>query len=444
MKNYTVLSLLLILIVLVSIGLTQEKKEEPKLIVQSLVPDSPAAKAGIMEKDIFIKYDGKPVNTVMKLNEYKAQVKGDSVVIVVMRDKKEIKFKLPTGQMGVFLKELLPDIKYKEDAMVIQGIPKLGWETGKMATFFAALEAVANYLGVPKDYMELNGISGSAFRFHFHKDWCPSSPDPTCGYNAGEDAMRALGFEFTCMMLEKDGKNKEEIKNAIMQSIAKKMPVIAIDLIQTPEWGVITGYQKNGEEMLCRTYFDKRDGYEIAQKFPFAIYLITEKKEPWDEMTSYKKSFDIAYKNLKTEMYMEYYSGIAAFNKWIERLEKDDFAAKDSTTYYDCALTNAWLYDRLAEDRTNAAEYLERTQEFFPELMEKVQMLKELYQDEAEILKQPKGIVIYSYNMKRREDWSSKMRKQQIELLRQVKAKEEAALKAWEEIAKLTAEKKKK
>lgn len=443
MKNYTLLSLLLILIVLVSIGLTQEKKEEPKLIVQSLVPDSPAAKAGIMEKDIFIKYDGKPVNTIMKLNEYKTQVKGDSVVIVVLRDKKEMKFKLPTGQMGVFLKELLPDIKYKEDAMVIQGIPKLGWDTGKYATFFAALEAVANYLNIPKDYIELNGISGSAFRFHFHKDWCPSSPDPTCGYNAGEDALRALGLEFKCMSLSKDGKNKEEMKNAIMQSISKKMPVIAIDLIQTPEWGIITGYQKNGEELLCRTYFDNREGYEIAQKFPFAIYLITKKKEPWDDLTSYKKSFEIAYKNLKTEKYMDYYSGIAAFNKWIKRLENDDFTAKDSATYYGSVLANAWMYDRLTEDRGNAAEYLERIQGNFPELMDKLQPLIMMYREESDILKGTKDAVIYDYNMKSRADWSPEMRKKEIGVLSFVKAKEEAALKVWEEIAKLTAEKKK-
>ena len=427
----------------VSIGLTQEKPETPKLVVQNVMPESPAQKIGIMPNDILLKYAGIPTPTLKELLALKEKAKGDSVEIVVLREGKELKFKLPTGQMGVYLKELLPDIKYKEDVVVIEGIPKLGWETGKNATFFGALEVVANHLDVPKDYLELNGISGSAFRFHFHKDWCPSSPDPTCGYNAGEDALRALGFEFKCMMLSKDGKNKEEMKNAIMQSISKKIPVIAVDLIEMPEWGIITGYQKNGEELLCRTYFDKRDGYEIAQKFPFVIYLITEKKEALDELANYKKSFAIALKNLKTKMYDDYYTGIAAFSKWIEKLEKDNFAAKDSATYYGCALANAWMYDRLIEDRMNAAEYLERIHGEFPDLIERLQGLVQIYREESDVLKETKDVVIYSQDMKSREDWSPEMRKKQIEILRQVKAKEEATLKIWEEVAKLTAKPKK-
>ena len=443
MKNNIIVILLLGLIVFASIGLAQEKTEEAKLVVQSLVPDSPAAKAGIMVKDIFFKYDGKPVNSLKMLNEYKAQVKTDSVAIVVLRDKKEMKFKLPTGQMGVFLNEALPDIKYKEDAVVIVGIPKLSWDSNKFNTFFAALEAVANNLGIAKDYLELCGISGSVFRFQFYKDWCPSSPDPTCGYNAGEDALRALGFEFKRMSLSKDGKNKTEMKNAIMQSISKKIPVIAIDLIQVPEWGIITGYQNNGDELLCRTYFDNREGYEIAQKFPFAIYLITGEKEPLDDLASYKKSFAIALKNLKTKMYDDYYSGIAAFNKWIEKLEKDDFAAKDSATYYNCALANAWMYDRLAEDRGNAAKYLEPIQGNFPDFSDKLQPLIMIYREESDMLKGTKDLVIYDYNLKSRADWSPEMRKKEIGVLSIVKGKEEVALSLWEAIAKLTAEEKK-
>jgi hypothetical protein len=442
MKNLIITSLILAGL-LVSIAIAQEPAEATRLVVKGIVAESPAQKAGIMSDDILLKYDGKPTPTLKELFALKDQAKGDSVEVIILRGQQEMKFKLPTGQMGLFLNELLPDIKFKEDAVVIEGVPKLGWDTGKMNSFLAALEAIANHLGVPKDYVELNGISGAAFRFQFFKDWCPSSPDPTCGYNVGEDALRALGFEFKCMELAKDGNNKEAMKDAIMQSISKKMPVIAIDLIETPEWGIITGYQNNGEELLCCTYFDKRDGYEIAEKFPFAIYIITERKEPPNDNENYKKSFGITLKNLKTKMYGDYYSGIAAFNKWVERLEKDNFAAKDSAAYYNCALANAWMYDRLTEDRGNAAEYLERIVEEFPELTVKLQGLAEFYQEEAGILKEPKDLVIYSYNMKSRDDWSPEMRKKEIPVLRQVKAKEEAALKYWEEIAKLTANPKK-
>jgi hypothetical protein len=431
------------LILFVSTGLTQEPTEQTRLVVKGLVPDSPAQKAGILPNDILLQYDGKPVQTVKELNDLKALVKTDSVEIVVKREEKELKFKIPAGSIGVFLNEWLPNLTYKADAVVIEGIPKLGWDTGKDNTFFGALEAVANFLGIKKDYIDINGMSGGAFRIQFCKDWCPSSPDPTCGYNVGEDGLRALGLEYQALHLSTDGKNKPAMKQAIMESIAKKRPVIAIDLIQTAEWGIITGYQNNGEELLCRTYFDRREGYEIAQKFPFVIYIITGKKEAPKDIDNYQKSFEIALKNLKTERYENYYSGIAGFNQWIKELEKDNFQALDSQKYYNSALANAWIYDRLTSDRADAAEYLALINTQFPKASAKINELAQLYKGESEFLKQPKNIVIYSYAMKSREDWTPEMRTKEVDILRNVKAKEEAALKLWEEIAKLTAKSKK-
>jgi PDZ domain len=431
------------LILFASTGLTQEPTEQTRLVVKGLVPDSPAQKAGVLPNDILLKYDGKPVQTVKELNDLKALVKTDSVEIVVNREEKELKFKIPAGSIGVFLNEYLPDLSYKADAVVIEGIPKLGWDTGKDNTFFGALEAVANFLGVKKDYIDINGMSGGAFRIQFCKDWCPSSPDPTCGYNVGEDALRALGLEYQALALSKDGKNKDAMKQAIMESIAKKIPVIAIDLIEIAEWGIITGYQNNGEELLCRTYFDRRESYEIAQKFPFAIYIITGKKEPPADIDNYQKSFEIALKNLKTEKYDNYYSGIAGFNQWIKELKGDNFAAFDSEKYYNAALANAWIYDRLTADRANAVEYLGRINSQFPKASAEIDELTKLYKDENELLKQPKNIVIYSYAMKSREDWNPERRAKEIEVLGNVKTKEEAALKLWEQIAKLTSKPKK-
>lgn len=431
------------LILFVSIGITQEQVEQTRLVVKGLVTDSPAQKAGILPNDILLQYDGKPVHTVKELNDLKAQTKTDSVEIIVRREEKELKFKIPAGPIGVFLNERLPDLTFQADAVVIEGIPQLSWDTGKDNTFFAALEAAANYLGVKKDYIEINGMSGGAFRIQFCKDWCPSSPDPTCGYNVGEDGLRALGLEYQTMHLSTDGKNKPALKQIIMESIAKKRPVIAIDLVETAEWGIVTGYQNNGDELLCRTYFDQREGYEIAQKFPFAIYIITGKKEPPKDIDNYQKSFEIALKNLKTERYENYYSGIAAFNQWIKELEKDDFATLDSQKYFDRALANAWIYDRLTSDRADAVEYLERINNQFAKAAAKINELAQLYKEESELLKQPKNIVIYSYAMKSREDWTPGMRMKEVEVLRNAKAKEEAALKLWEQIAKLITKPKK-
>ena len=73
--------------------------------------------------------------------------------------------------------------------------------------------------------------------------------------------------------------DKEGLYNKIKSSIDEGMPLIAIDLTQTHECGIITGYQKDGKELICRTYFDQNKDYEIAPKVPWAIVRIINKKK---------------------------------------------------------------------------------------------------------------------------------------------------------------------
>ncbi len=412
--------------------------ETTKLVVQGVVPKSPAEAAGLQQNDILIEYNGIPAHTVNEVNELKKKVKTDSVDVTVLRDGKKIIFKLPAGQMGVYLKELLPDLKYKKDAVVIDGIPKLDWSTGKSNSFLAAVEVIANHLGIDKDYVYIYGVSGAAFRLHFHKDWCPSSPDPTCGYNSGEQALKVLGLKYHFVHIpEDDTTGRQELRKNIMESIDKGMPVIAIDLINVPEWGIITGYQTGGEELICRTYFDRREGYDIADKFPWVVCFIDSKSEIPTDIDNYKKSFAIALENLTTPEYKAYGSGLAGFDKWLERLKTDDFAAMDSTEFVNASHSNAWIYDRLVEDRDFAVQYLERIASEFPELTEKLNTLAKLYREESELLKPSKDVIMYQFNMKSRDDWSPEMRKEAVLRLKKAKAKEEEALKIWKQIVAL-------
>jgi hypothetical protein len=435
MKN---LALIVITICLVFINTTiaKEQTEQTKLVVQSVMPESPHEKAGILPNDILIKYDNKVVNTFKELGQAKEQVKTESLEVVFLREQKEIIVKIAKGQTGVSVKEFLPDIKYKEDAVVIKDIPKLGWETGKINSFLGCVELVANHLGIKKDYVEINGISGAAFRLHFCQGWCPSSPDPTCGYNSGEEALKALGLEYKSYSLSSDGKNKPEIKKAIMASIDKNIPVIAIDLIQVPEWGLITGYQNNGEEFLCRTYFDKRNSYEIAQKFPWVLYVITGKKEMAKDVDLYKHSFKTVLANLTTENYDQYFSGINAFDKWVEHLEKSDFAKMDSNKFTNAIVANGWIFDRLAMDRQDAGLYLESVADKIPELSKKLTELANIYKEESKMLQETKINIPNSNIIRSSIEWTSEMRQDEIVLLKQAKAREEAALKIWGEIVK--------
>ena len=439
-----VLVFITIALLFISTVSAEQPAEQTRLVVTGLITGGAGEKVGIKINDVFIKYNGKFVSTRNELNEYKNQVKGDSVEITVEREiegglphaLKVITVNIPKGPIGVYLTELLPDLKYKEDAVVINGIPKLGWETSKINSFIACVELVANHLGIKKDYIEINGISGAAFRLQFCKDWCPSSPDPTCGYNNGEDALKALGLEYKSYSLSPDGKNKPKIKKAIMESIDKKIPVIAIDLIDTAEWGLVTGYQDNGEELLCRSYFDKRNSYEIAQKFPWVLYVIMGKKDVAKDTKLYQQSFKTIYANLTTKNYGQYFSGINAFDQWIEHLEKSDFAKMDSAKFNNAVFANGWIFDRLAVDRNDAAVYLETVANKIPELSKKLTELANIYKEEAKILQETNVNIPNSNIIKSSIEWTSEMRQEQIALLQKAKVKEEAALNIWKEIVK--------
>ena len=63
---------------------TATLNDEPGLLIVSVEPASPAAKAGLVRGDIVLKIDGKPVNKLAEVKALMNEVKaGDSVVVTV-------------------------------------------------------------------------------------------------------------------------------------------------------------------------------------------------------------------------------------------------------------------------------------------------------------------------------------------------------------------------
>ncbi len=413
--------------------------EGPYLLVTSVVEGSEADRVGVKEGDIILSYRGKPVSTALELNRLKDEVKTGEVELVVLRKEKEKKkFKMKAGPIGVYLSERRPEVELSDDAIVLKGVGKLGWNTGMSSSFIGAVTVAAEYLGAKKDYTYLMGVSGGAFRLHFHKDWCPSSPDASVGLDTGTEAMKALGFtseyHFLAGALSEFGETKEALTKVIMESIDGDRPVIAIDLIEVPEWGVITGYQKGGSELLCRTYFDKQEGYSVAEKFPWAIVVITDVKAPPSDMENYKNALRIAREAASTEMFGDYYSGTTAIEKWIQRLQMDNFAAMKPDTFENCWLANAWIYERAADDRAQASEFLDRLAGEFPKYAESLIQLSTVYKDQVEILKGAAKSAPFPMAGGAVDTWTGDMRAEQVKALEAVLVKEKEAAKILEEI----------
>lgn len=408
------------------------------VVVTSVVPESEASRVKVKEGDIILTYDGRQISSVTQLNELKSGVKTEKVELVVIRKGKKKSFSMKKGQIGVYLSERRPEIELADDAVVLKGVGKLGWETGMSNSFIGGLVVTADYLGLEKDYAYLMGVSGSAFRIHFHKDWCPSSPDPTVGFDAGTEATKALGFDsegrFLPETAREGGMAKEATLIAIKESIDEGRPVIAIDLIEIPEWGVIAGYQRGGSELICRTYFDKQQGYSIAEKFPWAIITLKERKSPPSDRENYINGLNIALKVATTDSFGEYYSGTEALRKWIQRLKMDNFADMDSERFETSCLANAWIYTRLADDRTQASVFLDNLTGSFPEISKALTALSDIYTEQVDILKGAAQNAPFPFALAPGETWTGDMRAEEVKALENVLDRELKAVEILKEI----------
>ncbi len=428
-----------LLAVLVAVSLLKADNDESSsepcgseqyLLIQGIIPGSAAEAQGVEAGDIIVSYDGTPVHCLDKLTMAKEAVKTETVAMVVKRGEEILTFTIPEGVIGVYVMEMLPDIDFsaEKDAVVIDGIGPLAWSSGETNSFFGALARITEHLNLDQNYTHLMGASGAAFRLHFHKDWCPSSPDPTVGYDCGAVAARCVNLAPTYIHANKDTTNVDEMMQAIVQSIDRNMPVIAIDLMQIPEWGIVVGYQNAGEKLIVRDYYDHREGYDIAEKFPWAIVTLAREEGEIDDIKNLKQAFTRAQELYETEMYGDYYSGITALEYWMQQLRTDDFAAYDDEKLEEVIRANAWIYDRYADDRMFGARYLKINSGKMPAVAEEIEKLAALYESEHALLTSENNIAPYPEYFTTMKSWNDEMRAREIEILGQVLAHEKDAL----------------
>ena len=248
-----------------------------------------------------------------------------------------------------------PPIK-SDERVFIDKIPRMEWGKNTENSFVRSAQLTIKAIEKVFSYPYLMGISGAAFKFQFHLDWCPSTADATTGFDVSGNLFKSAGFKAELLKID-DSKfsDIQKLYKKIIEHIDQGIPIIAINLKTCPEWGIITGYIKNKPGIICRTYFDEGEEYSMAEHAPWLSYFITGKNEMMDREAIFKNSIETAILLAKTVSFENYKSGFSAFESWINQL-KSYSASKKSFEPYEINLTMLYV---LADARLAAFKYLE-------------------------------------------------------------------------------------
>jgi hypothetical protein len=313
-------------------------------------------------------------------------------------------------------------------AAIIEGVERLRWGEGRDNTFMGALTVVAHALGDEADYDFLMGVSGAAFRIQLcQPEWCPSAPDAGCGFQCAAAATGALGYVTQAMGAPQDDADKvRQVREAIVHSIGRGYPVVAIDLVKTADYGVIIGYADGGETFLCRSYWDMADEYTRARKWPWVTVFIQERGTPPARGDLVRRSLQQAVMLATTDCFDNYLSGFAAYETWAEQLLED--LRFESETREQTAQANAWCYISLMDCRSAATRYLYSIADEFPAARTK-RLVKAagLYGQIVDALGDMRGMVPFPAQLGE-ATYAREQRRAQAETLRQALGLERRAI----------------
>jgi len=300
-----------------------------------------------------------------------------------------------------------------KEKVFIENIPRMEWGKNTDISFIKSTQLALNSLGENYSYEHLMGISGSAFRLHFHPDWCPSSADSTTGFDVSEVLFKSLGYNYHLYSIDDNSfKDIKSLYQKIITQINLGVPIVAINLKVCPEWGLITGYLKNKPGILCRTYFDETVDYSLAEHAPWLSFFIGEKSMSLKSKELFKNSLKIAVQLAKTDQFGDYKSGFSAFEKWIEEL--GGYINKNAFDNHEVNLT---LFYYLLDSRQAAFDYLKASLSAY-ELKNGDSILAN-YKIEIELLKKAQKDILPSFDSKP-ETWTKEIITNQINILEQV------------------------
>ena len=318
-----------------------------------------------------------------------------------------------------------PDILHKGSQVWLDLDPFYPQNYQQPNTVFKSWAIALQTLGSDINYSTLMGVSGAAFRFQLHEEWCPSSPHPRCGYNCAQVAMDELHLDTVINIVNTV---KDDLVGAVplvVESINSKVPVVACGL----ETGMIVGYDNlNGQiSFLYRgPYSNKGDGMQVIsvdqiRQAPGELRIFHSVPPKPDEQVL-KKSLNLALELALHPLVDKYSLGFTALQNWIEGLSDEQYvrelASKDGIAPLSNA--NAHMYHSLIDARQAASMYLQSVAPVYNGNHSAWINVAQDFKSAAAVLENAFDNVVWGWQINQGlKEWTSEKRLAQAKILRQ-------------------------
>ncbi len=266
------------------------------------------------------------------------------------------------------------------DSTILYGVSKVAYGCyGGMTPFPMCLKVCLEYLGEDLEYADAMVLSAAAFRFAWNRNkWDLSNVDIYHTFEESNEIYRlgawALGREFS-FLGRRENTTKEEFVSFIKKHIGEGYPSLALEIVGSPEECIITGYRRNGEELLGWNFFQDNSEFAASVEIDECGYFVSNK---WWENTDTQAVMCIgsvigeaysteriaanAVKALTAREDGAYSKGVKAYDAWKNALQDEkSFRAGDNySVLFEKLLCQMDAITCLSDGRSGASSYFEK------------------------------------------------------------------------------------
>lgn len=248
--------------------------------------------------------------------------------------------------------------------------------------------------------------SGAAYRLIWKPGWHMDNADiMLMADNPAEPidrAFKSIGYDYEILNKEDLLCNEDIFRKSIIESIRdNRNPVLAFGVVGPLECCIITGYDDDGDTLIGWSYFqgfpEFAEGVDFESTGEFrkrnwykdttGLIIIGEKHEAPSVKDTLWKTLSWALEVIHTPLIHGRYSGLAAYDAWIEELLDDSSFNKDDMT----ALNEHYFvhYDAagvVAEGRWYAAVYMRKMAKLYPEVADDLNAAADCFEAEHDLM----------------------------------------------------------